>query len=131
MADRPRILVVDDEEGIQEIITALLEDEGYTVRTASDGLAALEVLRSWSPDLILLDLMMPRLDGQGFVAERRRTHQQDIPLIVLSARRDLEAEGALLGAVATLKKPFELDDLVAVVGRTMQSIQRKALSEDA
>jgi CheY-like chemotaxis protein len=109
MADPTRILVVDDEVGILEVIGILLEDEGYQVRTAADGVAALDVLQSWQPDLIVLDLMMQRMDGPRFVAEQRRRTGTNPPLVLLSAHRDLDAEGAGLGALAVVRKPFDLE----------------------
>ena len=66
-----RVLVVDDEVGIRRLMLDLLTDEGYEVRGAQDGLAALDVLRGWTPDVILLDMSMPRMSGEQFLDARR------------------------------------------------------------
>ena len=66
MASLPRILVVDDEEGVRSFLAAALTDEGYDVRTAVDGIDALDAMRRWSPDLVLVDLIMPRMHGWDF-----------------------------------------------------------------
>jgi two-component system response regulator MprA len=113
---RARVLVVDDDEMIRDLLGYALEDAGYDVRLAADGREALDALAAWHADAIVLDLMMPRLDGWGFCAEqRRRPAIADIPVIVLSAVRDLNARTADLAAAAVLAKPFELDALFAAL----------------
>jgi len=79
------ILVVDDEPAIREGLRALLESEGYAVRTAGDGEEALRLYRDRRPDLLLLDVMMPRLNGYAVCAEVRR-HDPDIPILFLTAK---------------------------------------------
>jgi CheY-like chemotaxis protein len=112
-----RVLVVEDEAGIRDALAAALVDEGYEVRAAGDGRAALAVLRGWLPHVILLDLMMPVMDGWAFRAEQRRLDAaRHIPVIVLSGARDIPAGTDKLGVAATIPKPFDLDTVLDRVG---------------
>ena len=113
---RAGVLVVDDDPSIQGFLAEALADEGYAVRTATDGRRALDVLGTWRPDLILLDLMMPEMDGWTFRAEQRgRAELADIPVIVLSATRDLEARTEALAPAHVFSKPFDLNALLGAV----------------
>ncbi len=110
------VLVVDDDASIQGFLAEALTDEGYEVRTAGDGRQALDVLGGWRPHLILLDLMMPEMDGWEFRARQRsRTDVADIPVIILSATRDLAAQAAALGPARVFSKPFDLDALLTAI----------------
>jgi len=114
-----RVLVVEDEDTIGLVVADALADEGYEIRRARNGREALEILRSWLPHLILLDLMMPVMDGWAFRTEQRRLDGPagQVPVIVLSAAREARIRAHELGAVEALSKPFELDQVVAAVGR--------------
>jgi CheY-like chemotaxis protein len=80
------VLVVDDDPAIRAFVSELLVDEGYEVRAATNGRDALTVLASWRPDVILLDLMMPEMDGWAFLAtQQRHLELVCIPVIVMSA----------------------------------------------
>lgn len=108
------ILVVDDEPVIRDVLSALFETEGYRVHTAADGLAALEVLAETPPDLVIADIIMPRLDGWGLLASLRAQYP-DIPVILLSATfRGQPPNGAVFVA-----KPFDVDHLLATVAREL------------
>lgn len=110
-----KILVVDDEAQITELITSYLEREGYQVATAADGEEALEVYRKEQPDLILLDLMLPKLNGYEVCREIRA--QSRVPIIMLTAR-DEEPDkivGLELGADDYITKPFSPREVVARV----------------
>jgi CheY-like chemotaxis protein len=119
-----RVLVVDDSAPVRDLVVVNLELEGFEVRTAVDGLEGVEAALDWRPDLITLDVVMPRLDGFGAL-ERLRSDPRtaDIPVVILTGRaqgvdRD---RGEALGADAYLSKPFEPAELVGVVselGRT-------------
>jgi DNA-binding response OmpR family regulator len=126
MTEPARILVVEDDEAIREILRLSLIDESYEVSAVPNGDLALSRLREWPPDLIVLDMMMPIMDGATF---RRRQRElglaPEAQLIVLSASRTAEPEAAQLGAAASIAKPFELDELLAVVAATLA---RPALS---
>ncbi len=111
-----RILVVDDEATIRETIAELLEIEGYRVETARDGLDALRRLRQAKPDVIVVDLMMPRLDGWGLVrACRADPALADLPVIAMSARPDVAQSVAGLDVQVCLTKPFQVDELLAAL----------------
>lgn len=111
----PRILVVDDDPDILDALAEILENEGYQVDRARNGQEALEHLAADKPDLILLDLMMPVMDGWEFA--RRVGEQPDCrpPIVVLSADRNVGAKAKEIGAVGFLAKPFELAELLQIV----------------
>jgi DNA-binding response OmpR family regulator len=113
-----RVLVVDDDARIREFISRALVLEGYSVETAADGELALEMLPNIQPELILLDMRMPNIDGKEFM---RRYRQQDgivhAPVIVLTAAHETVPAGELLHAAGYLPKPFDLDELLNIVER--------------
>jgi len=111
------VLVVEDDLGVREALVEALTIEGHVVATARDGLEALQVARQRPPDLILLDLMMPRMSGWEFrAAQRVDPVLSSVPVIVMSAcSREWDAE---LRATAYLTKPFDLDTLLGLVERT-------------
>lgn len=114
---RARILVVEDDETIREVIHFALADEGYEIAVAPDGQAALERLASFSPDLIVLDLRMPRMDGAAFADAYRARPGPRAPILLLTAAQDANASNAGVGAEATLNKPFDLGELLDLVAR--------------
>jgi DNA-binding response OmpR family regulator len=109
-----RILVVEDEARILSFLARGLEAEGFTVETASDGAAALRRLENGTYDLVVLDLLLPRLDGLTLLREIG-PKQPDLPVLILSARSDLRTKlrGFELGACDYVAKPFALDELLA------------------
>jgi DNA-binding response OmpR family regulator len=109
----PRVLVVEDDEDIAQALQRSLRMEGYDVRTAADGRSALEQGRSFAPDLVILDLGLPQLDGID-VAKALREHD-DVPILILTARDAVESrvEGLDAGADDYLVKPFERQELLA------------------
>ena len=113
-----RILAVDDSPTVLEMITAILESGGYTVLTAADGAEALETARAEQPDLILLDVMLPKLDGYR-VCRLLKFDQnyRDIPIIMLTAKAEDQAmaTGIRTGADQYLTKPVEPETLLAAV----------------
>ena len=108
-----RILVVDDEQSILDFIEMGLSYEGYTVETAADGRAALEAARREWPDLVILDVMLPEIDGLEVC--RRLRAQNDVPIIMLTARGAVDDRVAGLdsGADDSLPKPFMFKELLA------------------
>ncbi|OPX85645.1 MAG: Alkaline phosphatase synthesis transcriptional regulatory protein PhoP [Pelotomaculum sp. PtaB.Bin117] len=112
----PRILVVEDEKNILELVRFNLEREGYQVLTALDGVRGLELARTEAPDLILLDVMLPEMDGLEVCLELRNdTMTKSIPIIMLSARaEELDRMlGLEMGADDYVTKPFSPRELSA------------------
>ena len=109
----PRVLVVEDDEAIAQVLQRSLRLEGYDVKIAGDGISALEQAHAFLPDLVLLDLGLPRLDGIEVARRLRKT--DDVPILVLTARDAVEArvEGLDAGADDYLVKPFERQELLA------------------
>ncbi|CAM5495043.1 DNA-binding response regulator [Streptomyces avidinii] len=114
--DQQRILVVDDEPAVREALRRSLAFEGYGVQTAVDGLDALDKAASYAPDLIILDIQMPRMDGLT-AARRLRAAGSTTPVLMLTARDTVgdRVTGLDAGADDYLVKPFELDELFARV----------------
>lgn len=111
----PRVLVVDDDPSIRTVIAFVLGDEGYQVEEAGDGQTALELIDEWHPDIILLDMRMPGMDGWEFVQHYRRRHDHQAPIIVFTAAHDAAQRGTDVQAESYIAKPFDLEDLVARV----------------
>jgi CheY-like chemotaxis protein len=108
------ILVVDDEPTLRAVVADVLQDEGYSVLEAAHGRAMLEILEREHPALVLMDVMMPVLDGQAAYQElRARQDLPDIPVVMMSAAaHHAELDPAIAGF---MRKPFDLIELVAVV----------------
>ncbi|MBI3978821.1 MAG: response regulator [Chloroflexi bacterium] len=116
-ASEKTVLVVDDEEDIRYLIALILESEGYRVETAMDGRAALTAIERRMPDLIVLDMKMPIMNGWEFAREFRARHNGQVPILVLTAADDARKRAEEIGAAGWLGKPFELDALVRAIGR--------------
>jgi len=113
MTTPSRILVVDDDVAIAEMVGIVLRGKGFEVVTAPDGASALDTADRMHPDVVLLDLMLPGMDGIGVCRELRK--RSGVPIIMLTARTDTAdvVEGLEAGADDYLTKPFEPDELVA------------------
>jgi CheY-like chemotaxis protein len=115
-----RVLVVDDDDVIRQLITVNLELEGFEVMTAVDGLDCLAKVKDIAPDVVTLDIMMPKLDGWETATRLREDPDTaKLKVVLLSARAqeaDLE-RGDRIGVDAYLTKPFDPDELIAVVRR--------------
>lgn len=108
------VLIVDDEPDIRATVAAMLEIEGYDVAEAANGAEGLVAFDEHAPDVILLDMRMPVLDGWGFAAEmRRRGHRT--PIVVMTAARDAAHWASEIAASAYVSKPFGFDDLITAV----------------
>jgi two-component system OmpR family response regulator len=113
-ADRRRVLVVDDDLALTDLLSMVFEDEGYEVRVATGGADALALSEDWRPDLIVLDLMMQDMDGWTFRARQERNHLAHVPVLILTATNTADGRLEDLGA-PIVAKPFQLDDLLAAV----------------
>jgi two-component system, chemotaxis family, chemotaxis protein CheY len=116
---RKTILVVDDDEALRDVLKSLLEDHGYVVETASSAHKALALPRQTKPDLVLVDLVMPIVDGIAFVsALRREPASSHVPVVVMSGapwQLDENLGTCGLGIRAVLRKPFTLEALLDAV----------------
>lgn len=113
MSQRATVLVVDDDADITDTMREILEDEGHRVLVANNGLRALEVTRTEHPDLVLLDLEMPEMDGRHFLAEVRKEPDLDgVQVVVLSGSSDASDLGA-----EAVTKPLRLDTLLGLIER--------------
>jgi CheY-like chemotaxis protein len=109
------VLVVDDDPDILQTLGLCLSSEGYRVLMAANGKEALDILERERPSVILLDLMMPVMDGWQFVAELDHRGRRDVPLLILSADRSVQGHAQQLRASGHLAKPFDLDELLGKV----------------
>jgi len=126
-----RILIVDDEPRYLRLLEANLKTEGYLVSTATDGVQALEVFSAQPADLILLDIMMPRLDGFG-VCQRIREFSS-VPIMILTAKGEEQdrVRGLDLGADDYLVKPFSATEMLARVRAVLRRAERPAVPPEA
>ena len=115
MSERRRILVVDDEPQITRVLRTSLSSQGYDIRVATDGETALEIMKDWTPDLVITDLFMPNMDGLELC--RRLRPKIQVPIIVLSVRGEERAKVQALDAGADdyVTKPFGMEELLARV----------------
>ncbi|HEX4755878.1 MAG TPA: response regulator [Candidatus Dormibacteraeota bacterium] len=112
--DAARILVVEDDASLRRLLEMRLTIDGYTARTAEDGIEALAVLEEWTPDLVVADVMMPRLSGLSLCRAIRDSQRlAAIPVILLTARNfDDEIEAVVrLGGITFMSKPFDAEAL--------------------
>jgi DNA-binding response OmpR family regulator len=111
--NRGRVLVVDDEPMVRDTLGQFLAEEGYVVDTAVDGADALDRVRAAKPDAILLDLMMPGMNGRQFLQALRDDPQyQQVPVLIMTAVHGLEVNLASIGASEVVEKPFQIEDLL-------------------
>jgi len=126
--EQERILVADDEASIRRILETRLKMVGYEVITAADGEEALEAFQKHNPDLIILDVMMPKMDGYGVTREVRRN--SDVPIIILTALGDVSERitGLELGADDYVVKPFSPKELEARVRAVLRRTNEKEIA---
>ena len=117
MSGTRRLLVVEDDESIRDMIEMVLDSEGYEVVAATNGAAALDLLRQERPDLILLDMKMPVMDGWEFARHYAALPEPRPPIVVLTAAQDAGRRAAEIGAQGYLAKPFSIDDLLDAIDR--------------
>ncbi len=122
MNDQRRILVVDDETQITRVLRTTLSAQTYDVRVANDGEMALEIMKDWTPSLVITDLAMPNLDGIGLCRRIRQTSQ--VPIIVLSVRGQdrVKVEALDAGANDFVTKPFSVNELLARIRAHLRTV---------
>jgi two-component system, OmpR family, response regulator len=127
-----RVLVVDDERNIADVISIALRYNSYEVETAGDGRAALAAVESFRPDLVILDVMLPDLDGFE-VAKRMREHADDTPILFLTAKDTTEdkVRGLTLGGDDYVTKPFSVEELLARIATVLRRFGRAGGDESA
>jgi DNA-binding response OmpR family regulator len=123
---RRRVAIIDDEESIRRMLEVALALEGFEVRVAADGVAGLSLIRSWEPECIVLDIMLPKVDGLTLVPMIRRL--TEVPIIMLTARGEVRdrIDGIRAGADDYLPKPFDVEELAT---RLHAALRRPRLRE--
>ena len=118
MKGRPLpVLVVEDDPDLLALEEAILQDAGYRVAAAADGLEALELVDREMPGLILLDMRMPRMNGWEFAREFRARHGRNCPIVVITAAENARLRAQEIEAEAWLEKPFDMSDVLRLVER--------------
>lgn len=117
---RGRVLVVEDDQPILSMVIDVLREEGYEVSGVTDGGAALAAIERDAPDLIVLDMRLPIMNGWDVAAALQR-REVAIPLLVMTAAQDARLWATEVGAIGYLAKPFDVDDLIRAVGRALAS----------
>lgn len=116
-----KVLIVDDDEGILDAISLILEDEGYTVKTSSDGDSTFRVVKKLHPNIILLDVLLSGSDGREICKIlKNNTETKDIPVVMISAHPTAKKSIREYGADAFLAKPFEASELLTTVTKYIQ-----------
>jgi two-component system KDP operon response regulator KdpE len=131
MSDRRRILVVDDETQITRVLRTSLSSHAYDVRVANDGETALEIMKDWTPDLVITDLSMPNMDGLELTRRLRTT--TTVPIVILSVRGEERSKVQALDAGADdyVTKPFGMEELLARVRASLRRAQSDTVPESS
>ncbi|MBM7169087.1 response regulator [Streptomyces sp. G44] len=126
------MLVVDDNKVIRQLIRVNLELEGFEVVTAADGAECLDIVHQVQPDIVTLDVVMPRLDGVRTAARLRAdARTRHLPIVIISACTQYEVESGLeVGVDAFLAKPFEPGELIGTVRQLMERVGRRGATDD-
>ncbi len=118
-SEESTVLVVEDDITICKLVRWCLEDEGFHVDAATDGIEALNKAAEHKPSLVVLDLGLPLLDGEGVAAGLHRLYGMQLPIIVVTAAIDAHEKAWRMGATVCLNKPFDIDELVMTVHDVM------------
>lgn len=128
--EKAKILVIDDEPGILNVVTAYLRSEGYDFRTASDGNEGLKTIHSYQPDLIILDVMLPGMDGMEVLSQLRRESNAYVIMLTARSEETDKLVGLTVGADDYLTKPFSPRELMARVKAALRRYQKPASEVD-
>ncbi len=125
---KTKILIIEDDEGVRTYLKELLLDNGYFAETSSDGVASLELLKKSLPDLVLLDLGLPKITGEALCSEIRKSYP-DLPIIILTAKDGISdiVRGLNLGADDYITKPFTPEVLLARIAARLRSKEGSGL----
>jgi DNA-binding response OmpR family regulator len=124
-APSPLVLVVEDDPDLLALVEMVLVEDGYRVRTAPEGGAALSEVANEMPALVLLDMRMPGMDGWEFAREFRARHGRAAPIVVVTAAEDARRRAEEIEADGWLAKPFDLDEVLAVAARHARPEERQ------
>ena len=127
---KAKILVIDDEPSILNVVTAYLRSEGYDYQTAGDGVDGLSLIKTFSPDLIILDIMLPGMDGIEVLSQLRRESNAYVIMLTARAEETDKLVGLSVGADDYLTKPFSPRELMARVKAALRRYQKPASDED-
>lgn len=119
--DGRTVLVVDDDLDLRGALELILEEEGYRVRTAANGLEALASVAEEVPTVIILDMRMPLMDGWQFAREFRSRHGWPCPVVVCTAAEDARRRALEIEAEGFLEKPFEIDDVIEAIEEALEA----------
>jgi CheY-like chemotaxis protein len=118
---KKRVLICDDDEGISEVTRIILEENGYDTKLCNTGKAIQKKVKEYQPDLILLDLWMPGIDGKETTKLLKTNPEtRHIPIIIVSALNEIQGIAKAIGADGFISKPFEIKDLIAKVEETIK-----------
>jgi len=125
---KKRVLVIDDIGVILDLVEFLLQMRGYEVMTATDAASALALIEKITPDLILLDIMMPNMSGYEFIAQlrKRQNHSVAIPIMLLTVKEHTPEEVELLGVAGYLRKPFHQKELLSKIEELLSDTDNDA-----
>lgn len=118
------ILIVDDEEDVLQLVSIVLREDGYSVVKARNGREALDLFPGVIPDLVLLDVRMPGMNGPQFISEYRAMVDQAAPVVLMTASARPDEEAAKIGAIGWIEKPFDLDTLSETVKQHLENIKK-------
>ena len=128
MTEKKKILVIDDEKDLVDLVQYQLEAKGYEVQTANNGLEGFEKLKTFTPNLIILDINMPEVGGIEFYSKISTAQgKSKYPVLILTARADLENTFIDIEVDGFMAKPFEIDNLVAEVGRMVSGASNSVI----
>jgi len=128
--EKTKILVIDDEPGILNVVTAYLRSEGFDFRTASDGVDGLKVIHSYQPDLIILDVMLPGMDGMEVLSQLRRESNAYVIMLTARSEETDKLVGLTVGADDYLTKPFSPRELMARIKAALRRYQKPTADVD-
>lgn len=122
--EKAKILVIDDEQGILNLVTAYLRSEGFDFRTASDGVESLKIIHAYQPDLIVLDVMLPGMDGMEVLSQLRRESNAYVIMLTARSEETDKLVGLTVGADDYLTKPFSPRELMARIKAALRRYQK-------